>query len=332
MGCSRRLCTSLAAWALLVTAGCPTPTGLGPGVVDFDSGVAGDGDGDGDAGQVDAGGPPRADSYCERIATFFCPYYLRCGRMAVDTVEACEAIFEEACENRYEPRYVGLADEGLLTLSDDGLAACEAHLGSVSCVEQIRDLDGPCADMWVGTVPTGGPCGFDVESFVCAPGATCILGLDLCGTCEPAAAIGEACGGPGGIRCTPDAECVESICVQRPLAGQACDPEGVRCALGASCAETRCVGPAIVGVGDSCDQANRCPYHAFCIGGTCVLAASLGQSCTPGEVECDSGWCDDGTCAPLKFDGEPCDLANECRGGRCVDDTCAGLPSACLMP
>jgi hypothetical protein len=334
MGCSRRLRTSLAVvLTLAAVAGCPMPTGLGPGLIDFDGGAIGDGDGDADAGAADAGAVPlEADSYCERIAGFFCPYYLRCGRMAVDSVEACQAVFAEACEGRYEPRYVGLADEGLLTLSEEGLAACEAHLEDVACAEQIRDLDGPCAGMWVGSVPPGGACGFDVESFICAPGSTCILSLDLCGTCEPAAGTGEACGGPAGIRCLPTDECVDDVCERRPLPGEGCDPDGVRCVLGASCQDGRCIPPLVVGVGDACDASHRCPYHAFCIGGVCTLAASLGQSCTTGVVECDSGWCDDGTCAPLKEDGQPCSLATECRGGRCVDSSCAGLPSECVAP
>lgn len=327
MGCSNRVRTFMAGLVLTAASACPMDTGLGPGVVDFDGGD-GDGDVDVDSGSPDV--PLEADSYCERIATFFCPYYLRCGRMAVDDVEACESVMAEACEGRYEPRYVGLADEGLLTLSADGLDACEDHLADVPCEQQIRDLDGPCADMWVGTVPAGGGCGFDVESFICAPGTTCILGLDFCGTCEPAAAIGGACGGEPTVRCEPDAECIGDVCQRRPLAGETCDPEGVRCALGSNCVDDTCVGPTYVGLGDSCDQANRCPYHSFCVGGQCVLAASLGQSCTPGSVECDSGWCDDGTCAPLKEDGQPCDFAVECRGGRCVDDVCAGLPSECV--
>ena len=124
MGCPTMVRTwiapLLAFWALCapggLVVGCTGAPGVDPGINNLiDGGGASLEDGGPDGGAVDAG--PQifpADTYCERIATFFCPYYLRCGRMAVDTVEQCEAIMAEACEGRYEPRYVGLAEAGLL--------------------------------------------------------------------------------------------------------------------------------------------------------------------------------------------------------------------------
>ena len=114
--------------------------------------------------------PSGAVDYCEAIEPFFCDFYVRCGRMAVADVASCKDAFLTSCNAVFEPRYVELEAAGLLALDLDGIAACEAHLETVACDQQIQELDGPCGTMWVGQQPAGASCGLDVEFFVCAPG------------------------------------------------------------------------------------------------------------------------------------------------------------------
>jgi hypothetical protein len=247
--------------------------------------------------------------------------------MAVDDEQQCRAVFLEACNARYEPSYVSLEDAGLLTLDEDGVAACRAHLDDVPCAAQIFDLDGPCADMWRGTQPAGAACGLDVESFVCAPGTACTLTVSLCGTCETVLEDGAACGAEG-TTCARASSCEDGVCVRKKAVGEACT-DADRCVLGASCTDGVCAGPDIVAVGEACDQARRCPYAAACIDGVCVRSSELGEPCSE-AVACDSGFCDDGVCAALFAQGAPCTASAQCQSGACIEGACREIPGACF--
>lgn len=274
--------------------------------------------------------PPKASEYCEATVEFFCDFYLRCGRIVAATKDECRATFLETCNARYETRYVDLETAGLLTLSASGLDACRSHLETVTCEKQANDLAGPCSTMWVGTQPEGGACGLDVESFTCAPGTSCVVTLDLCGTCKKVLPEGSACGEGDGT-CGPDASCVDGKCVARALPSEACSASKP-CTVGASCSGGTCVTPAVVGEGQACDASHRCPYRSACIGKVCVRAALLGEDCT-GRT-CASGRCvTEGTakvCEPLLEPGSPCKTALECRSASCVKGTCESLPDACF--
>jgi hypothetical protein len=245
--------------------------------------------------------------------------------MAVDSLEECRETFLEACNGRYEPHYVALEERGELQLSAEGIEACAAHLGSVECSQQVFDLDGPCGSMWQGLVPTGGACGAGIESFVCDSASTCVLDLSLCGTCEPAVGEGQSCG--NGVRCTPETDCVDDVCVRRGLPGDPCDP--APCVLGTSCEAGLCAADEIVGLGVPCDASHDCQYRAACVGGVCVKAGLYGDPCSATEP-CASGFCDGTTCAPLREDGAACDGANQCVSGLCDGATCGALPGPCF--
>jgi len=293
-----------------------------------DGGAAGAFDA-GDAGAFDAGPPERflpADAYCEEIAPFFCDYYLRCGLMAVADVATCRSRFSEGCEGRFEPRYVGLASAGLLRLDTEGLAACSAHLGNVTCGEQRFELSGPCSDIWHGEVAEGGACGFDVESFVCAEGTTCRLDLSLCGECVAANALGEPCAGEG---CVDGATCQDGVCVQRLVVGGTCGTDTPPCLLGASCDNGICRFPEVVALGDACDSDHRCPYETACLGSVCTQTAALGEPCAA-DLPCTSGFCSQGSCIVLAGPGASCEENAECFANRCDNGTCVAFPSACL--
>lgn len=275
--------------------------------------------------QVDAAPPPpQPTDYCEATVDVFCPFYLRCGRMAVPDVETCRAVFLENCNAVYEPVYAALADAGQLALDPAAIARCGAHLDQVECSAQIFDLDGPCGDIWTGQAPADAPCGPGIESFVCAPGAACVLGLDFCGVCEAAGEIGAAC--VDEVRCVANARCVEGTCRARALPGAACGEAG--CVLGARCVDGICAGPARAAVGESCANRERCPYKAECVGGVCVEAGRIGAPCDA-MTPCASGACDGGVCVAPNPPGAPCEGGATCQGGIC-DGTCQPIPGQCF--
>jgi len=293
----------------------------------------GDGEGEGeDEGESDA---LPATSYCEELVDVFCPFYVRCGRMNVADVEACRAAFPASCEAKFEPRFVPLAERGLLSLSRAGLQGCAAHLQDVACDEHFFELQGPCAGVWQGHVPAGGACGLDVETFVCAPGTACTLDLSFCGTCETVMPAGARCRdgsadvdgacGPGGV-CGDD-----DVCVARPRTNEACDPDGVPCVLPARCGDDGvCREPAVVGVGEACDVSRRCPYFAACASGTCVALEGIGAACVD-DSDCEASFCAGGTCVALLPADAPCTRAAQCGSGRCDDDgACADFAPRCV--
>ncbi len=269
-----------------------------------------------------------ARSYCELTVELFCPYYLRCGRMAVADVATCREVFLESCNARYEPVYAALVDRSALALSRAGIDRCGEHLATVACDQQIFDLDGGCDAVWVGLVGAGdadNSCGLGIESFVCDPASTCLIGLDFCGTCVPLVGPDEAC--DLEHRCADDGTCSAGRCVSRAAVGATCS-EGINCVLGASCVQGMCVAPEIVALDEACNQARRCPYRAACVGGRCVATGLLGEVC--GAAGCASGACIDGTCVPFLDPGTDCTSDGACRSGRCDEGRCSALVSPCL--
>lgn len=275
----------------------------------------------------------RADEYCERLVSFFCPFYVRCGRMAgVSTVAVCEDVFLEQCNATYEPRYIDLEAAGLLELREDGIDACAAHLEATPCEEQLRDLDGPCGEMWRGTQPAGGACAFDVESLVCAPGTACSLGLDLCGECRAIVSPGAPCGAAATepVSCGPAASCIDDRCISHIALGEPC-ASGQRCVLGAQCIGGICQGAVYVDLGESCDQLRRCGYKSHCEAGVCIADSLLGESCA--QTNCASGHCGGEELCEERFaPGSPCTTATQCDSGVCQGAVCRSLPGTCFAP
>lgn len=267
-----------------------------------------------------------ATDYCESTSAFFCDYYLRCERTATSTRAECIDVFLETCNSVFEPQYAALANDGRMRLSRSGMEACEAHLGSVSCDEQVFDLDGGCNQMWEGLAEANEPCAPGIGSFVCSAATACVIDLDFCGTCTPAVDVGADCSGPE--TCVEGARCVNGTCVERGLPGEACS-EGAPCVVGATCEAGTCVGPEIVTVGDACDQARRCPYTSTCLDGSCVRDALIGGDCT--TTACASGRCVDGTCRAFVPVGEACTAPDQCVSGVCDGGRCAAPVSSCLL-
>ena len=265
-----------------------------------------------------------ASSYCEESVDIWCPYYLRCGRMAATDLDDCRQTFLESCNAVYEPHYAALESLGMLELSRQGLQACAEHLEAVACEEQIFDLDGGCGEVWRGLMPADSTCAPGVESFVCDGDSTCVLSLDFCGTCQPAVGEGQPC--DTEIRCQSGLYCLEGACVSRALPGEACGD--IPCVSGATCVGGLCQGRTIVGLGESCNSALRCPYRAACVDGECVQTALLGESCA--ELPCATGYCEGGICVQLLAGGSHCTAHGQCLSGICDGDSCMALPGSCF--
>lgn len=252
-----------------------------------------------------------AANYCERSVEMFCAYYLRCGRMVANNMAECRRVFLETCNARYEPLYVDLEFRGDLYLSKTGLEKCATHLESVACERQVFDLDG-CPDVWVGQHQAGQACGPGLESFVCAEDTVCVLGLNFCGTCKPKVAVGCDL----EKRCDESEQCVDGVCVARPMGGEVCSEAGPPCVVGTGCVDGVCRGPEIVGEGEACGGTKRCPYRSQCAGGVCVRTELVGESCS-GDVGCASGFCAGNECRPLEAQGGSCANSSQCVSGRC---------------
>lgn len=333
----RRFPSFVLSMLLLATAGCSDDGASSPqdgAIVDAGGDSAPGTDAVANDGtSADASDELPVSDYCERAVDVFCPYYLRCKRMAVADLAACKKAFVESCNGRYEPTYAALAAAGELRLSAAGLARCKAHLESVDCAQQIFDLDGGCDGVWVGRAVVGDPCGVGIHGLICAPGSACVLDLSFCGTCKAVAGPGEDCGNAAGTTCeaTEFCDATSKRCVARKAVGQPCGADD-RCVLGASCKAGVCGGPTIVAVGDACDQQNRCPYLSSCIGGACRQSALLGESCDA-QTACAAGRCEQGKCAPLGVEGATCQSGGECLSGVCAGASgCGPLLGACLTP
>lgn len=267
--------------------------------------------------------------YCERAVDLYCPFYLRCERMAVDSMEACRSLFLETCESRYEPVYAALADAGLLSLAESGLRACAQHLQDVACTQQLRDLDGPCQQMWRGQQHVGAACAPGLQSLVCASGTQCVLGLDGCGSCRAEVAAGESCG--GRPVCDAESWCNdEDICEARRAVGERCSA-GELCAAGAQCVDGHCKPFTYAQEGEACDAFTRCVYGTACVDGRCRASARLSEPCSDAKP-CESGACVGGACVPRRDSGSACSAHDECLSGACLPSGCAHVPSGCFAP
>jgi hypothetical protein len=300
-----------------------------------DAGTAAEGEPDAGPGGVDP------TQYCESIVDIFCPFYLRCGRMAVADVDACKPVFLQACNAKFEPIFVSLENAGLVTLSQAGIDACKAQLDTISCDQQILDLDGDCAQMWQGTQKAGDPCGPDFESFTCGDGTACAVDASRCGTCKRVVPDGSSCE-PDDVTCGSTSECSEVTlaCQARAHVGEPCAGD-IHCVLGASCDNQVCVGRTYPVLGAPCDLASGCPYASACLDdgtgnntSTCVETVELGAACSA-TAPCDSGFCDAAQtqkCIALAHQGEPCTRGDQCETGVCQGTTCSTVPSACFNP
>jgi hypothetical protein len=177
-----------------------------------------------------------------------------------------------------------------------GIFACD----STSSMPSLSD----CGTVLVPLVPIGGTCAANDDGFLpfeCMGGSYCKQGPNQScdGTCTMPAAVGQACGLLNGVRCGTNLTCdsTSKTCVMTPPSGAmgaTCDDKtfcakGLYCDRGAdagatgTCQPEKSSGPCTSGTG--CAPAFQCagPKGAQ----SCVAGKHPGDSCTPGQNECD---------------------------------------------
>ena len=316
--------------------------------------------------------PRREARAClERLATFVDPIgdgsrcldLLRCAAPG----ECCpqRASEGEACGTSVDCLPWLVCDEGACrprgACPDDPCPYEDEICSEGRCVRQHFSCDETC--------PEGAAC----RDGRCVPGA--IGGLPC--TCDADCAEGcieGTCGGIGPIGCpcrsrlscpTDVSDCVEGVCVARPMLGDACTPRGAAC-FGSACVEgvcaripanqLGCANDSECAAGLECVRAGcRGLFDCFnaCIeptfeGGPCALGSicldgrvcregvcrtpALGDPCAP-LSDCGlEATCVSGACAPLPTLGEPCDALSQCAAplscdaGRCIEWGVVGRP------
>ncbi|MFY0539112.1 hypothetical protein [Nannocystis pusilla] len=316
-----------------------------------------------------------------------CERQVACGHAIVNNnpggVDACLA--EQRCETVGE-----LLDLPNVELDPDAVAACIAALEAASCGELVArglEIDPGCSQYLAGTLGEGEACRGGTVSD-CAPGLSCVSEDGACpgtcvaqpapcsegscgadafctfdGTCEPRAALGEACDEAkiefdnlSDRACAAGSHCEDSVCVADLGVGAPCGGLDVHaCGDGACvCADLdNCHDPAAFacgpapGAGEPCSTAFDCTEGLYCdfdAGGRCAARGGPGEACNDSFGAClHSLACVDGTCldeqesvsdVPLLAESESClgggscplGTACTCDDADCLDKHCAPAP------
>lgn len=285
-----------------------------------------------DAGADEGGaGATECDDY-------FAASYTRCGGPALPASEVARirTRFEQVCRSQ-----IALPGSGMTAA---GLEACASALNASAC----EFPDGPPAEcVFAGTLAGGAPCneGFQCASGVCSntelitPGGT--SGPTHCGTCLPAAAIGQVCaqgnssaGCPSGAIClidpgqeTASQPTYSCVALGQGDLGASCDDLSATCKTGLYCSAGQCA--QLRSAGESCGEGatlpgnpGGCAAPLSCVGtgsATCSIGTT-GSSCQS-DVDCSPGLgCISGACLPVTWiaSGQSCDgFSMRCLVGSC---------------
>ncbi len=190
-----------------------------------------------------------------------------------------------------------------------------------------------------GTAPgTAGTCTLRTEGSPCSDHYECRALPGYCdgdGTCQPAG-DGTPCASTS--HCLPGDHCDETgACAPRLPAGSTCSYD-VECqsphrCLGVSptTGEGTCEMPGGEGAPCLVTDNTECKFPYVCVSGFCTRAMGVGQPCFEGR--CVDAACQrargssEGTCVPLRKDGDLCDGPYDCESGACFQDLCV---PACL--
>jgi len=346
----------LLAMGAVVLGACISSLHAGPdGRADGASGDSGSADSpvvdaiSGDSGEPGDGG----NAACAAYAAAECTFLARCepGVLQVDhgTEAKCVQHITAACEFNVTAPGTGV--------TASYLAACTPTLTTKAnaCASgpvplAVPSLSDPCN--LVGAGMPGAPCGFDVQ---CQTGL-CVLTGGVCGTCAPAAALGEVCGptipcanglvcsSKNGLCATPvpvSASCdfdVTTVCVAGAncVSADAGATSGTCLAAGAKvgmACNTKSVGapPCSSLAGFFCDPTGQCAAISYVpTGATCGVSGDGGVDsvCTNFD-ECLSGKCT----APIAT-GASCAVGGEptCAGVSVCVAGDGGAPAVCTAP
>ncbi len=340
------------ALAGLVAVGCGDAGDgtTGPGTTSV-GGSGGGGGAQGTGGSGGGGGAePRGSvaDYCAPLAALVCARGSSCGCSAItpsgafDTA-ACVSAFTAECMDAYAPveaaiqageaRVDGERVAECIALVMTSTPSCEAPRGAVTL--------GLCPAWFTGDAALGAPCAFPI----CGDGA----GFCDQGTCVPRPGSGDPC---DGLECEPGLLCIEGTCGAPGSPSDACVTDDacappLRCLAGACAALSSTGGPCTDDAGCAvglvcgtngceaappppCADAADCGNLSACVTvPRCATPVAVGGVCS-GDPGCEAGlFCDNGLCAALPGDGEPCQNGTLCAPGlACAMDfgDCAPLP------
>jgi hypothetical protein len=271
--------------------------------------------GDGDAGS-DAGTSPCED-YWQTLASLGCP-----GTINPPGAEAARVLprWNKFCE-----QFITLPGT---SFDVSTLEACTAAMKSSGC--QDPATPNPCYPS-TGSRTAGASCAdpLQCQTGECTAGSVGANGeAAACGTCVPAAAVGQACTGP----CAPDAACLPgsggtSTCVAVTFgaAGASCNGATTQCSGSLVCntVEAKCAAPA--GAGAPCGADQDCAFPLICPAAsgtsTCKSPGSIGAPCSS-AFDCADGMncpASSHTCAAPTWAsaGQPCSDNVLCLVGEC---------------
>jgi len=279
------------------------------------------------------------EAFCEQLFECSCD-----GARRYDDIAQCREVvraevdeIKAAAANRsltYDPTCVGARVDGLEELGCDAVLPEPPEAG----------CDFPCRVLH-GDVPFDGACSQFGTFDDCAAGLDCEV--DRCDEEGDSAVCTGRCVHPcyGGCPedCGDDARCdrERGRCVDLPGAGRRCDRFGL-CDSDSICDYAAVPDPAgqcvaLPGAGGSCADFGRCAGGLRCNvdpDGTviCVGPTADAEPCS-GHLECESGNCPAGFCAPLPGAGDSCAGTRICAPGLVCDEQsqrCAdGPPALC---
>lgn len=286
-------------------------------------------------------GPIPLDELRDELSTALCNQYARCGQMPDQAT--CDAV---QGDTRLTLQLLTDAVLGRVTYDEAGARTCVEAIRNRVCDNAQatqKALNDACAKMFVGTVPAGGACLFDIE---CSSGAICnttmCMGNGACclGVCE-AKPSAVALGGDCTMNpCVESAYCDDSMmpatCKARKENGDACSAQG-QCKEGMRCDVNGSVPTCYLlsNRGGACNpalEAGACVrYDDYChpTDRKCTALPGDGKPCTDKDECLDYAYCDDTkTCRKRPVEGGACSDTIQCLGTlECVNMVCTADPS-----
>jgi hypothetical protein len=338
---------SLGLAGLLSLTACPGPSSGDGGT---GGGTHGSGGGTGTGGG--SGGSVPLDQLCTELGSNYCDYFVRCG--AFESKANCLSVFGpqlSAGGSCAAPQMAGI-DAGLIMYNGQAAAQCINSLTSAPC--QGFNFGGAdiCNQVFVGTAPVGGMCGFQGE---CIPSAFCDTGGASCGgTCRLLVASGQPVG--PGQQCVAGNQPWSGICEPEVQPGGNCaEPDGgfefLPCVSPSSCypdflidGGMRAICTQNATLGQVCNDFDAgirgCGGFSFCdvTSNRCVVPGGVDAGCgSTGQFSCKLDlWCNTAAsspvCEPLSPLGGPCVSASSCSNGICDGGSNGMMPKlgACV--
>lgn len=235
------------------------------------------------------------DDFQEKLGEAFCKNAVECQN--APDLASCQAALQ--LHSRFFETLVAKAKAKVITYDSDLASQCIDNFATAGCAFSgfHSDPEDPCADMFVGTVATGGACTISLE---CANGG-------ICEATDP--------------NCDSDVTCCPGTCMAVPTV-----PLGGNCST-ASCETGYCLSTndtctaPIATAGAPCTDFDACANPMYCdvfaTSPTCVTPAARGATCDPNML------------LPCIDSRDYCDaISKKCTANVAVGQTCGGTNEA----